>query len=135
MADGDSVYFLDYDAIKGGENGYYKYAVEGTSSPTITTISFNKTITAADYSESGATLSLDNVYNKVSVKADLYTFEDVIPDMFSNLINITADSDIELQTSNNANLGMWGEVVKNKIGSKDEDNNNMIVMVDRVYNP
>ena len=69
------------------------------------------------------------------MKADLYTFEDVIPDMFSNLINITADSDIELQTSNNANLGMWGEVVKNKIGSKDEDNNNMIVMVDRVYNP
>ena len=135
VADGDSVYFLDYDAIKGGENSYYRYEVEGTSSPTITTVSFNKTITAADYSESGATLSLDNVYNKVSVKADLYTFEDVIPDMFSNLINITADSDIELQTSNNANLGMWGEVVKNKIGSKDEDNNNMIVMVDRVYNP
>ena len=65
VADGDKVYFLDYDAIKHGINTYYKYSVDEDSAPSLETISFSKTIKAEDYSESGATLSLDNVYNKV----------------------------------------------------------------------
>ena len=136
VADGSSVYFLDYDAIKKGNNNYYEYQVQGTGKPTLRTISFTKTITAKDYSESGATLSLDNVYNKVSIKADLYTFDTVIPEMFGTLENITKDSDSSLQTSVTAEKGMWGEVVQNEIGNTTSTiNNNMIVMVDRVYNP
>lgn len=135
VADGDSVYFLDYDAIKHGRNTYYKYSVDDAAAPTLETISFSKTITAEDYSESGATLSLDNVYNKVSVKADLYTFDKVLPDMYGTLENITKDSDTALQTAEWAENGMWGEVVKNELGNTDKANNNMIVMVDRVYNP
>ena len=80
IADGDSVYFLDYDAIKNGMNSYYKYEVNTTATPTLETISYNKTITASDYSESGSSLGLDNVYNKVSIKDDLYTFDTIIPD-------------------------------------------------------
>lgn len=98
VAEGDSVYFLDYDSIKHGRNTYYKYSVDDDSAPSLQTISFSKTITAEDYSESGATLSLDNVYNKVSVKADLYTFDSVLPNLFSNLINITKDYDAEIAT-------------------------------------
>jgi hypothetical protein len=133
IADGDAVYFLDYDAIKNGINTYYKYSVNDSTAATLTTISFSKTITADDYSESGATLSLDNVYNKVSIKADLYTFDSVIPDIFDSLENITKDSDTDLQTAVLANNGMWGEVVTSSAG--DTEANNMIVMVDRVYNP
>lgn len=135
VADGDSVYFLDYDAIRQGRNSYYKYEIDGINVPEEVTVSFSKTIKAEDYSESGATLSLDNVYNKVSVKADLYTFEKVIPDIYETLENITKDSDTALQTEILANEGMWGEVVQNKIGNTAPANNNMQVMVDRVYNP
>ena len=111
MADGDSVYFLDYDAIKQKRVSYYKYPVDGSSAPEKVNVRFSKTITAEDYSESGATLSLDNVYNKVSVKADLYTFDKVLPDMYETLENITKDSDSSLQTALAADNGMWGEVV------------------------
>lgn len=135
IADGDSVYFLDYDAIKNGNVSYYLYSLNSSEAPTLTTLSYYKTITADDYSDSGATLSLDNVYNKVSVKADLYTFETIIPDMFGTLENITKDSDTSLQSAIVAENGMWGEVVQNEVGNTDTSNNNMIVMVDRVYNP
>lgn len=136
IADGDSVYFLDYDAIKNGMNSYYKYAVNTTATPTLETISYNKTITASDYSESGSSLSLDNVYNKVSIKDDLYTFDTIIPDMYDNLTNITKSSDSTLSGSTNVNNGMYGEVVQSEIGNSGSTaNNNMIVMLDRVKNP
>ncbi|MCF0115071.1 MAG: hypothetical protein HUJ56_06930 [Erysipelotrichaceae bacterium] len=93
IADGDKVLFLDYDAIKHNRNYYYRYSVGGTDAGTLTTLSFTKRIAASDYSESGATLSLDNVYNKVSVTDDLYTFDSLIPDVFDSTINITDDYD------------------------------------------
>lgn len=131
VADGDSVYFLDYDAIKHGRNTYYKYSVDGSAAPTLETISFSKTIKAEDYSESGATLSLDNVYNKVSVKADLYTFDSVIPDLFSNLENITKDYDANIATPQQTGFdsGMYGTFIKSKIGGDDSANTNTIGVV------
>ena len=92
-------------------NSYYKYEVNTTATPTLETISYNNTITASDYSESGSSLSLDNVYNKVSIKDDLYTFDTIIPDMYDNLTNITKSSDSTLSNSTNVNNGMYGEVV------------------------
>jgi hypothetical protein len=135
VADGDSVYFIDYDAIKSGNNSYYKYEVDSTASPSLVTLSFAKTITADDYSETGGKLSLDNVYNKVTISDDLYTFDTVIPDIFSGAVNITKSSDSTLTTSKNAANGMWGEVVSNEVGNTDDTNKNLLVMVDRVYNP
>lgn len=135
VAERDLVYFLDYDAIKNGINDYYKYQIDN-STPTKVTINFNKTITSADYSNSGSSLSIDNVYNKVQVTADLYTFNDILPDIFDSAINITADSDSTLQSSDNINNGMYGEVISNDIGNTvDSKNNNMLVMIDRVKNP
>lgn len=131
VAEGDSVYFLDYDSIKHGRNTYYKYSVDDDSAPSLQTISFSKTITAEDYSESGATLSLDNVYNKVSVKADLYTFDSVLPDLFSNLINITKDYDAEIATPQQTGFdgGMYGTFIKSNIGGDNSANSNTIGVV------
>ena len=76
---------------------------------------------------------MDKVYNKATVKADLYDYENVLPDMYDEAINITADKDDTLKSSGNINNGMYGEVVKSQLG--DTDNNNMIIMIDRIYNP
>ena len=77
IADGESVYFLDYDAIKNGVNTYYQFAV-GNTTGTLVTLSQTKTIEITDYAENGNQISLDNVYNKVTVKDSLYSFDSVI---------------------------------------------------------
>lgn len=76
---------------------------------------------------------MDSVYNKVTIKADLHDYEDVIPDMYENGQNITSDTDNALKNSDNINNGMYGEVVKSQLG--DSGNNNMIIMIDRIYDP
>ena len=87
VADGDKVYFLDYDAIKKQNNNYYRYDINSTANPTLVTMGFKKTITATDYSDTGATLSLDQVFNKVEVEADIYNISNIFPDLYdlSNL--------------------------------------------------
>ena len=127
IADKDSVYFVDYDAIRAGINTYWSYTVDRAFGQKVT-VRFGKEITGSDFSATGSTLSLDNVYNKVNVVSDYNTFEDVIPGVFDDMDNITASSDSALASSTNLNNGMYGEVVSGNGG-------NMIVMVDRVYNP
>lgn len=83
IADGDSVYFLDYDAIKNGINTYYKYSVDSGSSTTVT-LNSNINIAESTYSENGTTISLDDVYNKVTVQDSLYSFDSAFPDYFDN---------------------------------------------------
>lgn len=127
IADKDSVYFVDYDAIKAGINTYWRYTVDNETGVKVTK-SFSKAITGSDFSATGSTLSLDNVYNKVNVVSDYNTFEEVIPSVFDNMENITADTDPDLASSTNINNGMYGEVISGNDG-------NMIIMVDRVYDP
>ena len=91
IAEGDSVYFIDYDAVKSGRDSYYKYNVGDVSKSKLVTISVTKKITASDYSENGATLSLDNIYNKATVKDDLYDYDNIFPDFFDNTKNITVE--------------------------------------------
>lgn len=132
----DSVYFIDYDAIRANQyyNYYWKFTVGDYSDKgEKVNITYLKKITAKDYSSDGATLSMDSVYNKVTIKADLHNYEDVIPDMYENVQNITSDTDNALKNSDNINNGMYGEVVKSQLG--DSGNNNMIIMIDRIYDP
>lgn len=91
IAEGDSVYFIDYDAVKSGRNSYYRYNVDDPTKSKLITISATKKITASDYSENGATLSLDNIFNKATVKADLYDYDNIFPDFFDNTKNITVE--------------------------------------------
>lgn len=127
VADGDSVYMLDYDAIKANKNTYYKYNI-GSSAYTSATLTSTLPITQEMYRGAENTISLDNVYNKVSVKDDFYTFDSVIPNMYDNLQNITKSSDPALQSSENIGNGMFGEVVTGSDG-------NMEALVDRVWSP
>ena len=127
IADKDTVWFLDYDAIKNKKGTYYKYEIDNDT-PTLVSVFDEVKIDAKDYADSGASLSLDNVYNKVKVVDDLYTFDSVIPDLYKTAKNITKNSDSLLSSSDNINNGMYGEVVS-------KGNNNLIVLIDRVQNP
>lgn len=75
----NNVYFLDYDAIKHDINTYNSH-----NSSTAVTISQVKTIQASDYASSGANLTLDNTYNKVTVKDSFYSVESLLPSMWDN---------------------------------------------------
>lgn len=100
ISNGDSVFILDYDAIKKGINTYYKYTVDNETGELVT-VDYIKRITGQDYSENGATVSLDNVYNKVRVTAELNSYDNTIPDLFDlKLKDITARND-DQQTVNN----------------------------------
>jgi len=123
IADKDSVYFIDYDAIKKGINTYWKYNVGDITTGTKVTVAASKRITKEDYSANGAKISLGNVYNKVTIDADLNDFDSVIPDLFNTAYNITADSD---DTSKDAGV-RYSEIIKSTLG--DKSNNNMIVLV------
>lgn len=96
IADKDNVIFIDYDAIKADINDYYVINVDDTSIST-TSISSAKTIDR--YSENGQQISLDNVYNKVVIKDDLYAVDSVIPDIFNDdtLTNVTKGDYIEVR--------------------------------------
>ena len=63
VADGDTVYFLDYDAIRQGNNNYYEYTIGSTDDPYFHEYQYFKDITASDYSSNNTKLSLDKVYN------------------------------------------------------------------------
>lgn len=129
IAKGNEVLFLDYDAIKKGMNNYYQYTIGNITTPSTVTLEQTKSIGGDDYTSNGATLSLDNVYNKVIVKDSLYAFEEIIPSLFNkdNIVNITASSDAELSTSTSVKNGAYGQVIGN-------NGNYTIAFIDKVYN-
>ena len=79
IADGDEVFIMDYDAIKKGNNKYFKYSLTGTklTTPTSVTLKYSHKIEGGSYAQNGTSVSLDDVYNKVSVKDEFYTFDDI----------------------------------------------------------
>lgn len=81
FAEGDEVFIIDYDAIKRGNNKYFSYNLTGTTLGTYTTItkSYSYQITGESIGETGTTVSLDKVYNKVTVKDDFYTYDSLFP--------------------------------------------------------
>lgn len=85
VADGNDVYFLDYDAIGAGNFNFDRYSV-GSNSKTNVTLSSKTThlITKDSYSMTGARLSLDNVYSKVTVRDSLYPVKSIIPSLFED---------------------------------------------------
>lgn len=104
VADGDSVYFIDYDALKAGNYSFYKYQVLNGKYLSTETIKDTYKITGDDYRQDGATLSLDTVYNKVVVTDKFKEMEEVDVDFFdlASVKNITADKDQNLSSMNTA---------------------------------
>lgn len=129
IADKDSVYLLDYDAIKHNNNYYYKYSV-GSNVGTRVELSYSHTINADDFSKTGSTITLDNVYNTVKIKADTNTFDDLLPDPYKTAVNITSSTDSTLVDSADANNGAYGTLVQSQLG--DAQKTNMWLFIDRI---
>lgn len=134
IAWGDSVYIIDYDSIKGGNNTYWRYdlTLGGYSK---VTLSSPIAIDGEMIVHGGQTVGLGDVYNKVSIKADTNTFESAIPSLYDNLINITKGKDDTLTSSTSQRDGIYGEVIQSPIGETETDSGNMLVMIQRAYNP
>lgn len=99
FADGDEVYIIDYDAIKAGNNKYFCYSLanDKLGSYTIVEKKYSHNITGESIGETGTTVSLDKVYNKVTVKDDFYTYDSLFPGFSkdSTETNITPDFDTD----------------------------------------
>ena len=82
--EGQNVYLVDYDAIRNGVNTYYRYNL---STDAVSKLTLNNTYTIGNTTHliDGSNISIGNVYNKVSVESDVYTFENMIPDMFDDV--------------------------------------------------
>lgn len=137
VAFGEDVYFIDYDAIRAGINTYHKFEIGGDLSKwTKEKKASNVSISYTTYADNGQDVSMDEIYNKVTIKAELNDFDSAIPDFFDGAVNITSSQDTALSSSSNINNGMYGEVVGNTIGNTGgDDNKNMICMIDRIYEP
>lgn len=84
---GDAIYFIDYDkyASDGSMLGYkYEKSTHWRVSTYLDITTETNYITADSYKETGADMSLDDVFNKVSVNCNYYHIEDVIPDLFDD---------------------------------------------------
>ena len=83
IGQGDEVYFINYDAIKEGENSYKEYTV-GSSSFSNTTLDSSMSIDSSSYSATGADISLAMTYSKVTVRDSLYAVESIIPPLYDD---------------------------------------------------
>ena len=81
IAVGDSVFFIDYDALKAGHNTYYKYNIDSSAYTTVT-VSSSLDISGNDYSENGGTLTLGETYNKVILTDSLYSYSSILPSIW-----------------------------------------------------
>lgn len=92
IAQGDTVYFVDYDALP--NNAANTSIVVDVAAGTVTTgtmVVAEYDIDGESYADAGSQLSLDNVYTKVTVTCDLNEYDDVLGDIFDGVENITAD--------------------------------------------
>lgn len=138
VADGDSIYLLDYDDLCYGERKFTEYNV-GNTTPVQTGVSLfdRHIIEKEDYMGADNTISMTSCYNHILVKDSFRTYDSIVPSMYDNLENITASADTELSASTAVTQGMYGEVVPNAAeGNAEGDSNlNMICLVDKIKDP
>lgn len=127
VANGNSIYLIDLDGLKTNNKMFTKYTI-GSTSYTTERLNQSIEIDGSIYRGGNNTISLDNVYNKISVKDSFYTFDSVIPDLYKTANNITKDSDPDVSGSTQIENGMYGEIVSSSDG-------NMEVLIDRIYDP
>lgn len=108
-ADGLKVFIIDYDAIANNEyNAKYNVVnIADGEQLNLSSINYNKTITADNYRGANANLSIDNVYNKATVVAELYEIPNPIENMFEskelvkNVGTLDLDKKIEVWVGEN----------------------------------
>ena len=96
---GDKVYFIDYDNYSSTKSmtGYVYEKSTGWNTRTMVTLSNFNTITEDSYRGTGADMSLDDVYNKVTVNCNYYNVEHIIPDLFDD-DNLTERNQLSITT-------------------------------------
>ncbi len=122
VAQGDAVYLLDYDDLLAASTNRYGKVVD-VSTGTVTTLLESVSeyqISGTSYANSNTHLSLDKVYNKVTVVDDLNTFDAVLVDYFADVENITADDA-------NLNPDVWHGQIGEYVQPSNGDN--MLVMI------
>lgn len=101
----NEVILLDYDYIRAGGNQYWKHTINGAT--TTIQLSDDYTISSESHRNSNASLSLSDTFNQISIKANLYPIENVLPDFFEekylNAILYNGVTTVERKPSNNAN--------------------------------
>ena len=135
VAEGDTVYFLDYDAIRQGNNNYYEYTIGSVDDPYLHEYQYFKDITASDYSSNNTKLSLDKVYNKISVKAEYSKVSELLPDPFDkvDIVNITAKDPQLEQETDFKHKDSYGELVET-VEDSNSTNNKMLAFIGKVWN-
>lgn len=136
IARGKIVYFIDYDAIIKRIDTYYIHTIGNPNIAIRQGVAKILEINGNSYRENGATLSLDNVYNKITVTDDIYKYDSVLPDIWTGATNITVD-DAKIKGTNPDNwtgyYGMKGEYIESDAGQIAGDSNKgMLVFVDKV---
>jgi len=136
----NSVYFVDYDAVKAGDGmlSFYKFTVGSSAAPTSSTMSQPAiAIGTGTYYDNSAKLSIGDVFNKITVKCNLNDYDDVLPDFFDGAANITkADPNMECPRTSNYNIGddrgpIYGDDIDSGLGNEVGDTNTkMLAFVD-----
>lgn len=109
VADGDELYILNYDYLKGGFVDYHTYNTTNNwlnYSTGYTTLNHQYNVTANSFKSNGASVELATVYNQVSIKTNTYKKDVLIPDFFDEdkLTNTFGESDwlhTDMFTANN----------------------------------
>jgi hypothetical protein len=120
---GEDVYIVDYDALVKGRTKYFKYSLTGSTigNPTTVTLSSSKHINGDSHAENGAKITLDEVFNQITVIDEFYEIDSLVDglDSSKNYTNITASYDNDLKNwFRNDSRFLESEVftVKNKAG-------------------
>lgn len=105
---GEDVYLIDYKSLA-SRNSMYFYNIYNTSKSqkTISEISIDLT------NEAGGTpnISIDDIYNKISISDNLYQIEDIIPDMFDDINHISITDEIQRKDGvSGVNVTQWTNV-------------------------
>jgi hypothetical protein len=116
----EDIYFLDYDGLVHGKKTYECYDVLTGSYQGDMTVSGEYLIEGSSYADTGASISLDEVYSDITVTTSSNEIEEIVPEIDNRLINITSDSaklytpESGLSSSNNdARFGVMGEIINN----------------------
>lgn len=151
MQVGEDIYMVDYDAIKGGSPYYYRYDLNTSTAPTRVSVKHTHKIVGEDHFSDDATVSLDSVYNKVSVKSDVYVIDDTIGNITERQTNITCTDataqglgiraidaaffeTIADDEDKNALMAVWMDVHNDKAGHGGGKNNYTDFVACKYYN-
>ncbi|MCH5234948.1 MAG: hypothetical protein J1E16_06610 [Muribaculaceae bacterium] len=131
ISEGDKVIILDYDAIRKGNNKYFKYTLNGKNltNKTTETLLFSHKIEENSYKENGTNIEMSEIYNKVTVVDEFNALNEGEATTEGNL-NITASSDPYFSESwiESQGIGNWYDVC-DTITEVDEMGNNVTYQI------